>query len=66
MRMKTQECETELSWRMISSGVWLATGEAYRSEDPGWFRLTFAVPISELDVGLQRLAVALGLEWKAF
>lgn len=39
---------------MINEGVWLATGEAYRSEQPGWFRLTFAVPESEIRLGLKR------------
>lgn len=50
------EAERELAWSMIRNGVWLATGEAYRSERPGCFRMTFALPRAERDVGLGRLA----------
>lgn len=57
------EAERELAWRMINNKVWIATGEAYRSERPGWFRITFAVDEAELELGIQRLvdgAVLLG------
>ncbi|RFU74715.1 1-aminocyclopropane-1-carboxylate synthase [Trichoderma arundinaceum] len=50
----TLEAERELAWRMIDNKVWLATGEAYRSERPGWFRITFAVDEVELELGIQR------------
>lgn len=48
------EGERRLAWAMIENGVWLATGEAYRSEQPGWFRMTFALPRSERELGLAR------------
>ncbi|KAF6223285.1 hypothetical protein HO133_000127 [Letharia lupina] len=51
---KTIESERDLAWQMIKAGVWLATGEAYRSEEPGWFRLTFAVSETEIRMGLER------------
>ncbi|CAF9905890.1 hypothetical protein IMSHALPRED_004007 [Imshaugia aleurites] len=54
LQQKTIESERDLAWRMIKAGVWLATGESYRSEEPGWFRLTFAVPEMEIRLGLKR------------
>ena len=54
LQQKTTESERNLAWRMINEGVWLATAEAYRSEQPGWFRLTFAVPESEIRLSLKR------------
>ncbi|KAL9067827.1 MAG: hypothetical protein Q9161_006645 [Pseudevernia consocians] len=54
MPRRTIESERDLAWRMIKTGVWLATGEAYRSEKPGWFRMTFAVPEPEMRLGLER------------
>lgn len=39
---------------MISAGVWLATGEAYRPEAPGWFRITFAVSENDMRLGMKR------------
>lgn len=50
----TVEAERELAWKMIHNKLWLATGEAYRSEQPGWFRLTFAVDKEELQMGFDR------------
>lgn len=50
----TVEAERELAWKMIDNKVWIATGEAYRSERPGWFRITFAVDEAELELGIQR------------
>ncbi|KAL7948168.1 pyridoxal phosphate-dependent transferase [Trichoderma barbatum] len=53
------EAERELAWRMIDNKVWIATGEAYRSERPGWFRITFAVDEVELELGIQRVVKSL-------
>ncbi|KAL6819929.1 pyridoxal phosphate-dependent transferase [Trichoderma camerunense] len=55
----TVEAERELAWRMIDNKVWIATGEAYRSERPGWFRITFAVDEAELELGIQRVIASL-------
>ncbi|KAL6874452.1 1-aminocyclopropane-1-carboxylate synthase [Trichoderma longibrachiatum] len=53
------EAERELAWKMIENKVWLATGEAYRSERPGWFRITFAVDKAELELGIERVMKSL-------
>lgn len=42
---------------MINHGVWIATGESFKSEIPGWFRITFAVPAEEFDFGLDRYVI---------
>jgi 1-aminocyclopropane-1-carboxylate synthase len=52
---QTTEAERQLAWKMVNGGVWLATGEAFTSEEPGWFRITFAVPEEELKFGMARL-----------
>ncbi|KAJ1958175.1 hypothetical protein IWQ62_004943, partial [Dispira parvispora] len=39
---------------LLDSGVYIATGLAFHSTEPGWFRLSFAVPQPELDLGLAR------------
>ncbi|KAL8828018.1 MAG: hypothetical protein Q9191_002835 [Dirinaria sp. TL-2023a] len=54
LQEKTIQAERQLAWSMINAGVWLATGEAYRSEAPGWFRITFAVPEEQLRLGMKR------------
>ena len=50
----TLEAERQLAWSMIRHGLWLATGEAYHSEQPGRFRMTFALPRADRDIGLSR------------
>lgn len=54
MEARTIEEERRLSRRLIESGVWLATGEAYTSEIPGWYRITFAVSKKDLSFGFDR------------
>jgi 1-aminocyclopropane-1-carboxylate synthase len=54
MKERTMEEERKLSWKMINCGVWLATGEAFMSETPGWFRITFAVSETDLRFGIDR------------
>ena len=48
--------EHALTRRLLDAGVYLATGEAFCSESPGWYRITFTVPSSMLDMGLERYA----------
>jgi bifunctional pyridoxal-dependent enzyme with beta-cystathionase and maltose regulon repressor activities len=50
----TQEAELELNWRMAKGGVWLAMGASFASEKNGNYRLTFATPRHELELGLTR------------
>ena len=67
MKEKTVEEERKLAWKMIEAGVWLATGEAFMSEVPGYFRLTFAGYEKDVRLGMERLKIALEnyLDWPA-
>ncbi|KAH8801500.1 1-aminocyclopropane-1-carboxylate synthase-like protein 1 [Xylogone sp. PMI_703] len=58
---QTIEAERKLAGEMIRAGIWLATGETFGSETPGWFRITFAVPEESLRFGMERLSKALGI-----
>ncbi|ESZ90194.1 hypothetical protein SBOR_9418 [Sclerotinia borealis F-4128] len=51
----TIEAERILSWKMLRCGIWLATGEAFASEEPGWYRITFAMGEKDLRFGMDRL-----------
>jgi len=51
--------ERKLAWHMVRAGVWLATGESFQSEEPGWFRITFALPEGEMALGIRRLSKVL-------
>lgn len=55
LKEKTIADEKALADKMLDSGVWLATGEVFVSEKPGWFKITFAVPEAELRFGIDRL-----------
>lgn len=59
MAEETWEEESKLAWMMVQGGVWLATGEAFSSEEPGCFRISFSVPEEELMFGMERLRVVL-------
>ncbi|KAI1078169.1 putative aminotransferase class I and II family protein [Whalleya microplaca] len=41
--------------RLLASGVGLGLGSWYSSEEPGWFRVSFAVEKEALHIGLERL-----------
>ncbi|CAL3970845.1 unnamed protein product [Diplocarpon coronariae] len=43
-----------ISMKMIQYEVWLAAREAFQSEEPGWFRITFAVLEDELRFEIER------------
>lgn len=62
MKEKTMEEERKLAWKMIENGVWLATGEAFMSEEPGWFRITFAVGEAEFRFGMERYMISADYE----
>ena len=49
------DAELALNWRMAKAGVWLAMGASFASEKNGNYRMTFATPRHELDMGLERL-----------
>ena len=52
---ETEDAELQLNWRMAKGGVWLSMGATFGSERYGWYRLTFATPRGELELGLERL-----------
>lgn len=54
LKEKTVEEERKLAWKMVESGVWFATGEAFKSEIPGYFRLTFATHEKDMRLGMDR------------
>ncbi|KAJ1919472.1 hypothetical protein H4219_001942 [Mycoemilia scoparia] len=49
--------EEDMFWSYIrvNGRVFVASGRAFHSLEPGWFRLTFSIPWEVLSVGLQRL-----------
>ncbi|GAW27425.1 putative PLP-dependent transferase [Rosellinia necatrix] len=51
--------EMKLWNRLLAAGVGLGLGTWYSSEEPGWFRISFAVEIKALQIGLERLATTL-------
>ncbi|KAK6599247.1 ACC synthase [Botrytis cinerea] len=57
----TIEAERILSWKMLKHGIWLATGEAFASEEPGWYRITFAMNEKDLRFGMDRLRKVLNM-----
>ena len=65
MPSRTIEEERKLAARMIDAGVWLATGESFLSEVPGWFRITFTVPEEDFVFGFERYVFPslIGNEW---
>jgi gliotoxin/aspirochlorine biosynthesis aminotransferase len=64
----TCEAEAQLAARIREAGVSVGTGQSYLncSVEPGWFRVTFAVPDRVLYEALARIENALLLEnrWK--
>ena len=50
-----EDAELALNWRMVKAGVWLSMGASFGSEKHGNYRLTFAIPSDELELGLGRM-----------
>ena len=48
------DAEYDLALRLAKGGVWVAMGQSFGSERCGNFRLTFATPEKEMELGLQR------------
>jgi len=46
--------EREMTKRMLDGGVYLATAEAFKGEENGWYRVTFTVEKDVLLLGLNR------------
>ena len=49
------DAELALNWEMAKEGVWIAMGASFASEKNGNYRITFATPRHELELGLRRL-----------
>jgi DNA-binding transcriptional MocR family regulator len=50
------ERERALNDMLFNGGIHLATSEAFFGEESGWFRISFAVDIEYLQLGLRRYA----------
>ena len=46
--------EREMTKRMLDGGVYASPAEALKSEENGWYRITFTVEKDELLLGLRR------------
>jgi aspartate/methionine/tyrosine aminotransferase len=51
---QSAEAELDFRWKMIKGGVWLALGNDFSAEKPGCYRLTFAIPEPDMEVGMKR------------
>ncbi|KXS93441.1 hypothetical protein AC579_416 [Pseudocercospora musae] len=51
----TQEAELALDWRLAKAKEWIAMGATFGSEKHGNYRITFATPRADLELGLNRL-----------
>lgn len=55
----TWEGERALSKKLMDANVFLATGESFHSDVPGWFRIIFTLPRDQLEEGLRRIVSVL-------
>ncbi|GAQ03190.1 probable inactive 1-aminocyclopropane-1-carboxylate synthase-like protein 2 [Aspergillus lentulus] len=58
------EDEARLNDRFEAAGVSVGAGQGYCASEPGWFRITFAIPREELVEGLRRVEEVVGMEGK--
>lgn len=58
-KLATKETDAELFERFAASGVVVAAGSKFNSGEPGWFRITFALPRKNLIEGLRRIEIAM-------
>ncbi|RLL93875.1 hypothetical protein CFD26_103418 [Aspergillus turcosus] len=58
------EDEARLNDRFEAAGVSVGAGQGYYASEPGWFRITFALPDDELITGLRRIEQVVGMEGK--
>ncbi|KAF7154855.1 hypothetical protein CNMCM5623_003113 [Aspergillus felis] len=58
------EDEARLNDGFEAAGVSVGAGQGYCASEPGWFRITFALPRNELVEGLQRIEEVIGMEGK--
>ncbi|GIK06042.1 hypothetical protein Aspvir_010160 [Aspergillus viridinutans] len=58
-KLATEETDAELLEKFAAAGVAVAAGSKFNSREPGWFRLTFALPRKNLIEGLRRIEIAM-------
>ncbi|KAF4343178.1 1-aminocyclopropane-2-carboxylate synthase 2 [Fusarium beomiforme] len=58
-KVETDDITGVLMDKLMERRVFLASGKAFGSEKPGWFRIVFSHPNEYLDLGLQRVIEAL-------
>lgn len=58
-KLATKETDAELFEKFAAAGVAVAAGSKFNSGEPGWFRLTFALPRKNLIEGLRRIEIAM-------
>ena len=56
----TEDAELALDWRLAKAKVWIAMGATFAAEKHGHYRITFATPRKELQLGLDRMFQVLG------
>jgi DNA-binding transcriptional MocR family regulator len=54
--MESLDDEVEMSRAFSAAGVELVAGRSCRAPQPGWFRVTFALPQNDLLLGLERIS----------
>jgi aspartate/methionine/tyrosine aminotransferase len=60
--LATKETDAELFEKLSAAGVAIGAGSRFKSGEPGWFRITFALPRKDLIEGLRRIEI--GMEAK--
>lgn len=59
---ESENVTAQISKKLKENKIFLASGEDFGSEKPGWFRIVFSHPDEYLDLGLQRTIEALNLK----
>ncbi|KAK7427600.1 hypothetical protein QQZ08_005875 [Neonectria magnoliae] len=60
----TTESDAEMMRAFASARVAVASGVPFHAKDPGWFRITFALPHNDLMEGLRRIETAMVMKRK--
>jgi aspartate/methionine/tyrosine aminotransferase len=60
--LATKETDADLFEKLAAAGVAVGAGSRFKSGEPGWFRITFALPQKNLIEGLRRIEI--GMEAK--
>ena len=63
-RSATKDSDAALWKRISAAGAAVAYGAAFHEKEPGWFRITIALPKKKLVEGLRRIETGLGTKRK--